>query len=79
MAMMFSARFFVRHLQVWEAGRPRCANVHLGPEDQHLHKQAGYTSAPDPLETLLAISRSTSGGVHIGLLHADLTHKRLVL
>ena len=40
---------------------PRCANVHLGPEDQRLHKQAGYTTAPDPVETLLATPRSTSG------------------
>ena len=35
---------------------PRCANVHLGPEDQRLHKQAGYTTALVPLGTRLATS-----------------------
>src|SRR5262245_9481691 len=43
---------------------PRCANVHLGPEDQRLHQQAGYTTAADPVETLLATPRSTSGRRH---------------
>ena len=31
---------------------PRCANVHLGPEDQYLHTQARYTTASDPMETI---------------------------
>src|SRR5262249_57620413 len=40
---------------------PRCANVHLGPEAERLHREAGYTTAPDPMETVLAPGRSTSG------------------
>ena len=44
---------------------PRCANVHLGPEDQRLHKQAGYTTAPDSVETLWRHLARHPGGVHI--------------
>jgi hypothetical protein len=31
---------------------PRCANVHGGREDQHLHTEAGYTPAPDSVGIL---------------------------
>jgi hypothetical protein len=39
---------------------PRRANVHLAPVDRHLHRQAGYMTAPHPMGTLLATPRSTS-------------------
>src|SRR4030095_12972145 len=40
---------------------PRCANIHLGQEDHYLHRQAGYTTAPDSMVSLLATDRLTSG------------------
>jgi hypothetical protein len=40
---------------------PRCANVHVGREDERLHRQAGYTTASDPLGAMFATPRSTSG------------------
>ena len=35
---------------------PRCANIHLGQEDQYLHRQAGYTTAPAPVGTFVSDS-----------------------
>jgi hypothetical protein len=44
--------FYARLNEILDQHDFDCANVHLGPEDQYLHTQAGYTTASDPMETI---------------------------
>jgi hypothetical protein len=41
---------------------PRCATIHVGPEDEIpvLHTQAGYTTAPDVTDAESSVNRLTT-------------------
>jgi hypothetical protein len=45
---------------------PRCATIHIGPEANTLHTQAGYTTAADPKVRLSATRLLTGRSPYTG-------------